>query len=48
MGLRYNVRILAIPANNRLGSKMTVGDTLAYYERATIMAVKMFYSTCPS
>jgi hypothetical protein len=47
-GLHPNGRIIALPANIRLGRKlMAVSNTLAYYDTATITAVKSFIIQTP-
>ncbi len=44
MRLHSNGRLLALPANIRLGWKsMTVSNTLTYYDTAKITAVKVLY-----
>ncbi len=48
MGLHYNCWLLALPANIRLGWKgMAVTNALAYYDMATIMALKVFIVQVP-
>jgi hypothetical protein len=43
IGPHSNGRLLALPTNIRLGFKwMAVANTLAYYDAATIIAVKCF------
>jgi hypothetical protein len=42
MGHNYNGRLLALPANIRLGWKrMAVANTLAYYNTAKVTPVKV-------
>ncbi len=49
MGLHSNGRLLALPTNNVLGWKrMAVTNTLAYYDMATIKAVKSFIVRAPA
>jgi len=47
-GLHPNGRLLALPANIRLGQKlMAVANTLAYCDRATITPKKVFVVKTP-
>jgi len=42
-GLHSNGRLLALPTNDRFGRKlMAVANTLAYYDTASITAIKSF------
>ena len=48
MGLNYNGKLLTLPINIGLGWKrMDVVNTLAYYDTATITAVKGFIVQTP-
>jgi hypothetical protein len=47
MGLHSNDRLIAFPENIRLLCKLVVANTLAYYEKATIMSIKSIMVLAP-